>query len=48
LPDLTLPGRVLVDTARPDVAELSLEDYSFGVAAHSAVLVHSVFDGPSR
>jgi glycogen operon protein len=48
LPEPALPGRVLIDTANPGAAEISLEDHSLGVAAHSAVLVHSVLEARSQ
>jgi isoamylase len=48
LPEPALPARVLVDTAFPDAAELDLKDHSVIVAAHSAVLVHSVLQSASR
>jgi glycogen operon protein len=48
LPEPALPGRVLIDTANPGAAEISLKDHSLGVAAHSAVLVHSVLEGRSQ
>ncbi len=44
LPAPQAPGRVLIDTARPDAEEMPVEDGKVGVRAHSAVLIHSTVE----
>jgi isoamylase len=48
LPAPQAPGRILVDTARPDAAEVPVEDGKVGVRAHSAVLIHSTVERQSQ
>jgi glycogen operon protein len=47
LPPPQLPGRILIDTARPDADERTVIDNKFDVLAHSAVLVYSQLQSPT-
>jgi isoamylase len=44
LPMPAAPGRILIDTAQPDAADMPVEDGKVGVRAHSAVLIHSTVE----
>jgi len=41
LPPPALPGRILIDTARPEVTDLLVKDQKANVQSHSAILVYS-------
>jgi glycogen operon protein len=48
LPEPILPGRVLIDSARPSAAPLELLERNLAVLARSAVLVHSRLERPAQ
>jgi glycogen operon protein len=46
LPEPILPGRVLIDSARPRAAPMDLGERKLAVLSHSAVLVHARLERP--
>ena len=48
LPEPALPGRIVIDSGRPDTESIELQDNKVDVRAHSAILVYSKLELPTQ